>query len=127
MIDREVTTFDFGDGPVPAHQHPNGGGWVAETAGVAATAYVGPSAQVFGYAKVSGEARISEHARISGTVRVFGTAHLSGEAHPSGEMTVFMKSDVTGFETIFGTGLGNEMLADDTMIFLVKKTHHDGQ
>ena len=25
-----MTTFDFGTGPVPAHQHPNGGGWVAE-------------------------------------------------------------------------------------------------
>lgn len=25
-------TFDFGFGPVPAHWHPNGGGWVADTA-----------------------------------------------------------------------------------------------
>ena len=29
-----MTTFDFGKGPVPAHQHPNGGGWVADTATV---------------------------------------------------------------------------------------------
>ena len=27
-----MTTFDFedGKGPVPAHQHPNGDGWVAD-------------------------------------------------------------------------------------------------
>jgi len=24
--DRRVTTFDFGNGPVPAHRHVNGGG-----------------------------------------------------------------------------------------------------
>jgi hypothetical protein len=27
----EMTAFDFGNGPVPAHRHPNGGGWVADT------------------------------------------------------------------------------------------------
>ena len=32
-------TFDFGNGPVPAHQHPNGKGWVADTALVADTAF----------------------------------------------------------------------------------------
>jgi hypothetical protein len=52
------TTFDFGFGPVPAHQHPNGGGWVSDTAEVSDTAYVGPNAQVFGNARVSGNARI---------------------------------------------------------------------
>jgi len=33
---------------VPAHQHPNGGGWVADTATVSDEAYVGPTARVFG-------------------------------------------------------------------------------
>ncbi len=47
-----MTTFDFhdGKGSVPAHQHPNGGGWVADTAYVAPTAYVGPDARVYGSA-----------------------------------------------------------------------------
>jgi len=27
-----MTKFDFGAGPVPAHKHKNGGGWVADTA-----------------------------------------------------------------------------------------------
>jgi hypothetical protein len=49
MLDKEMnmTTFDFGNGPVPAHQHSNGGGCVADTAKVADTAYVGPDAQVY--------------------------------------------------------------------------------
>jgi hypothetical protein len=43
-----MSTFDFGKGPVPAHQHPNGGGWVADTAQVADRVYVGPMARVAG-------------------------------------------------------------------------------
>lgn len=56
-----MTTFDFndGNGPVPAHQHSNGGGWVADTASVDKTAYVGPYASVYGSAKVSDNARVS--------------------------------------------------------------------
>jgi hypothetical protein len=50
-----MTTFDFGYGPVPAHQHSHGGGWVADTAKVAGTAYVGPDAQVYGDARASQE------------------------------------------------------------------------
>ncbi len=61
-----VTTFDFGDGkgPVPAHKHPNGGGWVADTASVADTAYVGPDAWVFGKAQV-GDAQVFGYARVT--------------------------------------------------------------
>ena len=50
------TTFDFGNGPVPAHQHtnPDGsiGGWVANSATVSDTAYIGEDAEVFGNAWV---------------------------------------------------------------------------
>ena len=51
-------TCDFGYGPVPAHRHPNGGGWVANTARVDGSAFVGGNAQVFGDAQVSGNARV---------------------------------------------------------------------
>ena len=54
------TTFDFGSGPVPAHRHPNGGGWVADTARVDDSAYIGPAAQVFGNAQVSGGAKLAK-------------------------------------------------------------------
>ena len=50
--------FNDGNGPVPAHQHPNGGGWVADTATVADTAFVGLGAQVCGEALVYGTARV---------------------------------------------------------------------
>ena len=39
---------------VPAHQHLNGGGWVADTAIVLGEAYVGPTARVFGGAVLGG-------------------------------------------------------------------------
>jgi tetrahydrodipicolinate N-succinyltransferase len=67
------TLFDFrdGNGPVPAHQHPNGGGWIAETATVEKSAFVGPSALV------SGDAWVSGNARVSGTSRVFGDVVLN--------------------------------------------------
>ena len=73
------TSFDFhdGNGPVPAHQHANGGGWVADCAVVDAEAYVGPEARVSGEARVLGEARVFGEARVSGEARVFGNARVS--------------------------------------------------
>jgi len=61
-----MTTYDFmdGNGPIPAHQHPNGGGWVADTAIVDATAYVGPNARVYDNARVYGDARVYDNARM---------------------------------------------------------------
>jgi len=50
---------NFGFGLVPAHKHPNGGGWVANTAHVRADVYLGPEAQVFDQAWVFGQARVS--------------------------------------------------------------------
>jgi hypothetical protein len=53
-----MTTYDFGDGPGPAHQHtnPDGtiGGWVADRVAVAPTAWVYGDARVYGDAQVSG-------------------------------------------------------------------------
>ena len=74
-----MTTYDFndGNGPVPAHQHPNGGGWVADTATVAATAYVGPDARVSGNALVSDNAIVYRNAQVSGDAKVYGDALVS--------------------------------------------------
>lgn len=83
-----MTTFDFGNGPVPAHRHPNGGGWVADTAYVDDTAYVGSNAQVFDNAavydnatifdnaRIFDRAKVSDDARVHGDVRVFGNARI---------------------------------------------------
>ena len=61
-----MTTFDFqdGNGPVPAHQHKNGGGWVADSATVERTAQVFGDARVYGDAQVYGDARVFGDARL---------------------------------------------------------------
>jgi UDP-3-O-[3-hydroxymyristoyl] glucosamine N-acyltransferase len=69
-------TFDFGNGPVPAHRHPNGGGWVADTATVADTAFVGPNARVFDNALVSDNDRIYGHAWVYGNAWVWDGVHV---------------------------------------------------
>ena len=77
---------DFGDGRglVAAHQHPNGLGWVADTATVALTAYVGPNAKVFGgarvidYAQILDTAQVFGHAVVGDRVRVAADARVSG-------------------------------------------------
>ena len=58
-------TFDFGSGPVPAHRHINGGGWVADTAHVDDTAFVGPDARVFGHGMVRGYGRVTDHGVVT--------------------------------------------------------------
>jgi carbonic anhydrase/acetyltransferase-like protein (isoleucine patch superfamily) len=92
--------FNFGHGTVPAHQHPNGGGWVANTAKVALTVFVGPKARVYDSAIVSGYACIEEfasvfgrsqvagNAKIYGAARVFGDASISGNAHVFGNAII---------------------------------------
>ena len=54
-------THDFHDGrgPVPAHQHLYGGGWVADSAHVDASVRVAGDAQVSGDAWVYGNAAIN--------------------------------------------------------------------
>jgi carbonic anhydrase/acetyltransferase-like protein (isoleucine patch superfamily) len=94
----EMHDFGEGNGPVLAHRHPNGGGWVAETATVDRTAFVGPGACVFQFgrvldraiivgtawvlwnAEVSGNARVSDDAEVNGHARVREDAQVGGGA-----------------------------------------------
>ena len=69
-------SFDFGFGPVSAHRHTNGGGWVADTAIVEATAFVGPEALVCGEARVYGEAHVYDKAQVCGKALVCHTPVL---------------------------------------------------
>ena len=62
------------------HSHPNGGGFVANTAMVDATAYVGPMARVLGSAKVLGNARIEGRAVITHNAIVKDNAIVSSNA-----------------------------------------------
>ena len=88
--------FEDGAGPVPARQHANGGGWVANTARVSATAYVGPNAQVSGGAEVSGGARVYENARVYGNARVYENARVYGGALVYGDAWVSGDALVSG-------------------------------
>ena len=63
-------------------RHPNGGGWVADTATVAATAYVGPDAMVLDEAKVLDDAVIEDF------VIVYGNAIFKDNARAYGKLAV---------------------------------------
>lgn len=58
------------------HRHPNGGGFVADTANVSLTVEVQPTAFVAGNAVVTGEARLENFACVFGEGMVFGIASL---------------------------------------------------
>lgn len=93
-------TFDFGQGPVPAHRHPWGDGWVADTAKVADTVYVGSNACVYEFAKVCGCARIDGNARVFGHAEVYGQAYICENAHVHGKAKVYEFAKVCGNVTI---------------------------
>lgn len=103
-----MSTFDFGAGPVPAHRHQNGGGWVADTAHVDPSAYVGRFAMVFGRAEVYGDAEIYgaaevyDEARISGDALVFGSAKVFGSARVSDNAMVYGDANISGDARIYG-------------------------
>jgi len=97
LVMAKVETHDFGlgDGEVPAHRHPNGGGWVADSATVAPTARVGEHASVSGHAIVSGYAVIGEQAIVSGHASVGEQAIVSGHAIVGGRAIVSGRAIVT--------------------------------
>ncbi|MFC1601891.1 DUF6055 domain-containing protein, partial [Candidatus Sumerlaeota bacterium] len=63
-------------------RHPNGGGWVADTATVDETAYVGPNAMVLDYAQVL------DHAVIEDFVIVYDKAVFKDNARGYGKLAV---------------------------------------
>ena len=75
-------THDFHDGrgPVPAHQHLYGGGWVADSAHVDASVRVTGDALVYGNARVTGDAQVYGNAQVSGDAQVSGNAQVTGNA-----------------------------------------------
>jgi len=82
-----IEFYDNKFGAVSGAAHPNGGGFVADTATVAATAYVGPDARVVGQSTVSGYARIEDHAIVEDAT-VQDSAILSDFALVQGQSVV---------------------------------------
>ena len=65
--------FDDGNGPVTAHKHTNGGGWVSDSASVDERVCVGPNARVYGDASVSG------NDLVLGDAKVYGNTEINSE------------------------------------------------
>ncbi len=59
------------------HQHPNGGGWVENTALVSASALVSGDAQMLGDAQVLGDARVSGGVWDQAPLYIQGTRHAA--------------------------------------------------
>lgn len=116
-----VMGVDFGDGQgkVPAHQHPKGGGWVATTAHVDPDCYVGPHAVVFGTARVTGNAFINDYARVFGNSRVYGNAKVYGDSQVYDNAQVYGNAKVTGKARIYenATIVDNAMVYDDSQVY----------
>ena len=98
--------YNFGKGEIPAHIHPKGGGWVANTAEVDEDCHIGPYAMVYdnakvkndskvdGYAKVYGNSVISDTAKIYGDAQVYDNAQIMKNARISGKARVYGKAKI---------------------------------
>lgn len=108
-----MSEFDFGLGPVSAHQHPRGGGWVADTAEVDETCYVGPYATVFGFAEVRDNAFINDNAKVYGKALVQNNAKVYGNAEVYEDCVIMNNGRVSGNAKIYGQAV----VADEASVF----------
>jgi len=70
-------------------RHPNGGGWVADSAAVAKSAYVAPDAMVLDGARVLDHAAIEDYAVVRGPKTVVsGHARVGGQAYVAGNVRI---------------------------------------
>jgi len=94
------------------HAHPNGGGWVANTASVADSVYVAPNAMVLGTANVSGNVRIEDYAIVAGSATVKDNAVISGHAIVDGGGMIYDNGWKSGSVTVSG----NAVIGDGAVV-----------
>ncbi|MCY3024429.1 MAG: DUF6055 domain-containing protein, partial [Planctomycetota bacterium] len=87
---------------VAGKPHPNGGGFVADTAKVAPTAYVGPNAMVLGKAQVLENARVEDYAVVRDDAVVKEDAWISGHALVKDRAQVYGNGKVRDWATVAG-------------------------
>jgi hypothetical protein len=123
------TTFNFGQGPVPAHRHRNGEGWVADTAFVESTVYVGPDARVYGDAQLYGDAQVYGHAQVFGEAWVYNNAAVYGHAQVYGAAEVHGDAQVYGHARVHGHAwiYGNAKVCGYVRIGGATKVHGETQ
>jgi len=86
FLDQYVSWMEDG---IQGRRHPNGGGWVANSARVAPSAYVAQDAMVLDGAKVLGHAAIEDYAVVRGPKAVVsGYAKVSGQAYVAGNVKI---------------------------------------
>jgi carbonic anhydrase/acetyltransferase-like protein (isoleucine patch superfamily) len=123
-------TYDFGKGHEPAHQHANGGGWVADTAHVEPSVFVGPDAKVCDFAIVSGGVRLSGHTIVMDRAVVcdnvllvdavvMDAATASGDSRATEGCVVKDAAHISGFATAHGPCVigGNSKVRDYANVF----------
>lgn len=94
------------------HAHPNGGGWVANTARVADSVYVGPNAMVLGEAKLSGNVRVEDHAVVADVVTATDNVVISGHAIVDGGGMFYDNGWKAGSVTLSG----NVVIGDSAVV-----------
>ena len=101
------------------HTHPNGKGWVQNTANVSASAFVGPDAIVYGNAEVYGKARVIDNARVFGGARVSDKAVIADDARVSGYSVVIGAAVVYGNALVDGAAWieENAKVGDDAKVY----------
>jgi len=113
------------------HHHPNGDGWVQNTALVSDTAYIGPDAMVYDYAqvhdnsivrndaKVFGGALVSDSAQIYGHAEIHGSAKVCQYAKVFGHAEVCDTAYVYGNAMVYGTAIlrGNAKVHSDAVVY----------
>ena len=101
-------THDFGRGPVPAHVHPLGGGWVADTAFVSENVFVGPDAKVYDDAYVGDGAAVHHKARVCDFAVLLGSVYVLDHAMVCGCSMARGPATIRGDDVICDTGLVGE-------------------
>jgi len=99
----EMFDFEDGNGSVPAHRHPFGGGWVANSAHVDETAWVWCDSRVYGHAQVLHETHIGGQAKVYGSARVRESALVCENAKVCGNADLRGKVEVSGTVLIEGS------------------------
>ncbi|HRR75550.1 MAG TPA: DUF6055 domain-containing protein [Ruminococcus sp.] len=87
------------------HIHPNGGGWVDDSASVADSVYVGPDAMVLGNAKLSGSVRVEDHAVAANSVTAKDNVVISGHAIVDGGGWVYDNGWKMGSVSLSGSAV----------------------
>lgn len=99
------------------HKHPNGGGWVSETAYVEASASVSGRAAVFGNARVLDRTRVYGSSRIAGNAECYGAPHIHGRAFIGGQAKIYDAAKVLGDAQVYGyVEIGGQSVVRGTVV-----------